>query len=186
MLKIYYDRFRETCHNIFKSLIFFLPSFLSLFSSLHCFSRSIVFFSNSHVTFLFRVVVVTLFAAPFAHRSCTVRAPFLRRSRIVRASSLHHRRSVCHFVRCVVRAPLMHCSCPVRTLFTHRPRAVYLFSARCSPIVRTLFLVATLVILLALDRFSLFSSPSLHMCVGLWFCFGVSDRCFSLNVIARL
>jgi len=65
MLKIYYDRFRETCHNIFKSLIFSFPLFSFSFSS-HYFSRSILSFSNSHVTFLFRVAVIASLATPFA------------------------------------------------------------------------------------------------------------------------
>ena len=44
MLKIYYDRFRETCHNIFKSLIF---SF-----SLFTFSFSFPFFLKKYTFFL--------------------------------------------------------------------------------------------------------------------------------------
>ena len=65
MLKIYYDKFRETCHNIFKSLIFSFPLFSFSFSS-HYFSKSILSFSNNHVTFLFRIAVIASLATPFA------------------------------------------------------------------------------------------------------------------------
>ena len=68
---------------------------------------------------------------------------------------------------------------PIIALFAHR-------LAHCLRVVRAPFLVAALVICLPLERFSFFSSLNLHMCVGIWFYFGVSERCFALNLVARL
>jgi len=101
MLKIYYDRFRETCHNIFKSLIFFLPSFFSFSSPFSPKLRSIISFSKQS----------------FVHRSHAIRSPSTRRPRVIwTLRTLSARRS--------------HCLCTVRELSARPPRTVRELPAR--------------------------------------------------------
>jgi len=73
MLKIYYDKFMETCHSIFKTLIFFLPFFLFL--------SLVSIFSNiqKHSFFL-----ETVIRAPFSRHSLTFCSPSARPLRDVR------------------------------------------------------------------------------------------------------
>ena len=150
MLKIYYDRFWETCHNISKSLIFFFPHFS--FSSPLFLQKYHFFLKQSRCSHVLccrrrfvrrtdRRAVHTPLAYPF----------FLKQSRCLLVS-----RCRCHSVRLAVRRTDRHV---VHTPFAHR---------------------------FHLDKFSLFSSLSLHMCVGLWFCFGVSERCFAILMCAAI
>ena len=96
MLTIYYDRFRETCNNIFKSLIFFLLSFLFLFL-VSIFSKI-----KKHSFFL-----ETVIRAPFSRHSFIVRSSSARRPRVVR-------------IVCVSSARRPHCPRAVRASSAHR------------------------------------------------------------------
>jgi len=141
MLKIYYDRFTETCHNIFKSLIFFLPSFLFLFL--------VSIFSNiqKHSFFL-----ETVIRAPFSRHSLTFRSSSTHPPLVVRACRSYYSHVVCvSSASCplVLRAPFVrppHCSHVIlassarrsvssppvlRAPFTSCPRVIRAPSATC-------------------------------------------------------
>jgi len=127
MLKIYYDRFTETCHNIFKSLIFFLPSFLFLFL--------VSIFSN--------IQKHSFFLAPFSRHSLTFRSSFAcrlpavclssaRPSLVLRSSFTHHLH--CSHAVCVSSALSARRLRAVHSSFAHRPcvlRTVRMSSACC-------------------------------------------------------
>jgi len=149
MLKIYYDRFTETCHNILKSLIFFLPPFLSL--------GLVSIFSNIQNPSFFLEIVSCTVLTPFAHCPLALRWPLLALC-LSSARHPHCPRTVCtmgapsarppHTVfwpsarpSLVVRVPsalsARH-SRVVRSSFAHRPRAVRTSSAHrlravCAP-----------------------------------------------------
>jgi len=116
MLKIYYDRFMETCHNIFQTLICFLPFFLFLFL--------VSIFSNIQKHSFFLEIVIR---TPFAHLPLVVRSPSACPALVVRAPSALF---ACHprVVR-TIRAPFA--SCP-RVL-----RIVCAPSASCLLVLRT-------------------------------------------------
>jgi len=114
MLKIYYDRFTETCHNIFKSLIFFLSSFLflflvSIFSNIqkHGFFLETVIrapFSRHVLTFRSSFAYLPLAFARRPHAVHTVRMPPASCLLILRTTS-----ASCSRVLCTVRMPSASC-----------------------------------------------------------------------------
>jgi len=129
MLKIYYDRFTDTYHNIFKTLIFFLSSFLFLFL--------VFIFSNIQKhSFFFETII----RAPFSCHSLTFLSSFARCPLVVRSPSAHRSRVVC-----TVRMPSAcrpHCPRGVRELSasplhcSHAVRVPFALSASCSLVLR--------------------------------------------------
>ena len=138
MLKIYYDRFMETCHNIFKSLIFSFPLFFFSFSSP---------FSPTFRT------IVSFQKQSFAHHFHAIRSPSARCSLVLRSSSARRPRATyvffVHRPRAVrapsARPPLVVCapfivstSCPLvlRASSASCPRVLCTPCASCSHVLR--------------------------------------------------
>ena len=136
MLKIYYDRFMETCHNIFKTLIFSFPLLFFFFSS--PFSptfRSI--FSFSKQSFAHRSHDI---CSPSARHSLTFRSPSACHSRAVRTVRMPSARSlwaVCASFALFACRP--HCLCVVRELSAYLPPTIRELSAYLSRTVRKLY-----------------------------------------------
>ena len=129
MLKIYYDIFGETCHNIFKSLIFSFLFFSFSFSSPFFLQKYTFFLKQSCYLLVsrcrrrfvrrfvpFAAPFATSFATSFVHRSCSVRASFAHRSRVVRSPSMHR--------PLAIRSPSAHCLLVVRAPFACHPLTI--------------------------------------------------------------
>jgi len=155
MLKIYYDRFWETCHNISKSLIFLLPSFLFLVSIV---SAEVSFVSQT-VKLQCRFALSSPFRLPLRSPRCS---PLHSLRHSLHQSSRWSRTVHVSFLSQTVMMPSRFALLSPLRSSLHLPRHLPHWSSRrsrtvCTPFARRSCTVSVW------TSFFLFSSLSLHM-----------------------